>query len=144
MPDVLLSGPAGAGKTQEARRILDNAAAPTVALDFQTLYAALLLLERQPDGRYPERLTRHEYVLPMVEYLRQAGITGAAAMEIDVILTNSDGSALRRDELLRRLGAGATELVIDPGRAVVESRLSVDGTLSDQCGQAITRWYGRK
>ena len=143
MADALLSGPAGSGKTQEARRLIDHSAAPTVAVDFQSMYAALLLIERQPDGRYPERLARHEYMLPLVEYVRQAAITGAALMEIDAIATNSDGSALRRDSLLRRLGAGATERVIDPGRAVVESRLAVDGALSDQCGEAINRWYGR-
>ena len=144
MASILLSGPAGAGKTQEARRRLDTAAAPIVAVDFQAMYAALLLLERQPDGRYPERLTRHEYVLPLVEYVRQAAITGAALMEIDVALTNSDGSPLRRAELLNRLAAGAGEFVIDPGLDVVQERLSVDGTLSDQCGKAIQRWYGRK
>ena len=124
--------------------MIDNAAAPIVAVDFQSIYAALLLLERQPDGRYPERLTRHEYVLPLVEYVRRAAITGAALMEIDVALTNSDGSALRRAELLARLQPGAAELVIDPGLDVVTDRLSVDGTLSDGCGKAIKRWYGRK
>ena len=141
MPNTLLSGPAGAGKTQEARRILNESAAPVISLDFQTLYAALLLLERLPDGRYPERLTKHGYVLPMVEYLRQAGITGAAAMELDVILTNSDGNPPRRDTLLRRLGPGAAEVVIDPGIDVVRRRLAVDGVLSDQCEEAIDRWY---
>ena len=104
-----------AGKTQEARRIIDNAAVPTVAIDFQTIYAGLLLLERQPDGRYPERLSRHEYVLPLVEYVRQAPVTGAALMEIDAIFTNSDGSAARRVSILQRLGIGAAEQVIDPG-----------------------------
>ena len=143
MADTLLSGPAGAGKTQHAAALIDTAAAPIVALDFQSIYAALLLLERQPDGRYPERLTRHEYVLPLVEYIRRAGITGAALMEIDVALTNSDGSPIRRAELLNRLRPGAAELVIDPGLDVVQDRLSIDGTLSDQCGKAIHRWYGR-
>ena len=105
--------------------------------------AALLLIERQPDGRYPERLTRQEYVLPLVEYIRQAAVTGAALMEIDAIVTNSDGSALRRDSLLRRLAFGASERVIDPGIDVVRERLAVNGELSDQCAEAINRWYGR-
>ena len=143
MPNSLISGPAGAGKTQEARRILSESAVPIVAVDFQSLYAALLLIERQPDGRYPERLARHGYVIPLVEYIRQAAITGAALMDVEVAMTNSDGSAIRRDELLRRLGPGAAELVIDPGRDVVRQRLAVDGALSDQCDEAIERWYGR-
>ena len=144
MPNLLLSGPAGAGKTQEARRLIEESAAPTIALDFQTLYAALLLIERQPDGRYPERLAHQSYVIPMVEYLRRAGMTGAEAQQLNVILTNSDGSAVRRDLLLRDLGGGAVERVIDPGIDTVTERLSFNGTLSDQCGEAIHRWYGRK
>ena len=144
MPNTLISGPAGSGKTQEARRILTESAVPIVAVDFQSMYAALLLLERLPDGRYPERLDRHQYVIPLVEYIRQAAITGAALMEIEVAMTNSDGSPPRRDELLRRLGPGAAELVIDPGVDVVRERLAVDGALSDQCSEAINRWYGRK
>ena len=141
MPNILLSGPAGAGKTSEARRILNQSALPVIALDFQSLYAALLLLERLPDGRYPERLDKHKYVLPMVQYLRQAAITGATEMELEVVYTNSQGSPPRRDDLLRRLGPGAAEVVIDPGLDVVRRRLAVDGALSDQCEEAIDRWY---
>ena len=144
MPNILLSGPAGSGKTQEAkRRILTESAVPIVAVDFQALYASLLLLERTPDGRYPERLARHDYVIPLVEYIRQAAITGAELMNIEVAMTNSDGSVIRRDELVRRLGPGAAELVIDPGREVVRERLAVGGELSNQCDEAIERWYGR-
>ena len=141
MPNILLSGPAGAGKTSEARRILNQSALPVIALDFQSLYAALLLLERLPDGRYPERLDKHKYVLPMVQYLRQAAITGATEMELEVVYSNSQGSPPRRDDLLRRLGPGAAEVVIDPGIDVVRRRLAVDGALSDQCEEAIDRWY---
>ena len=50
-----ISGPAGSGKTQEARRLLDAAAGPMLAADFQSILAALLLLERLPNGRYPNR-----------------------------------------------------------------------------------------
>ena len=141
MPNILLSGPAGAGKTSEARRILNQSALPVISLDFQSIYAALLLLERLPDGRYPERLDKHKYVLPMVQYLRQAAITGATEMELEVVYTNSQRSPPRRDDLLRRLGPGAAEVVIDPGIDVVRRRLAVDGALSDQCEEAIDRWY---
>ena len=46
MPNLLLSGPAGSGKSQEARRVLEASTEPMVAADFQTLLAALTLLER--------------------------------------------------------------------------------------------------
>ena len=119
MPDILLSGPAGAGKTAEARRLLEAYPGPAVALDFQSLYAALLLLERQVDGRYPPREPQHQFAYPLVEYIRRAAITAARDREIGVILTNSDSDPERRAALLGRLKPGATERVIDPGRAVV-------------------------
>ena len=62
-------------------------------------------------------------------------------MELEVVYTNSQGRPPRRDELLRRLGPGAAEVVIDPGIDVVRRRLAVDGALSDQCQEAIDRWY---
>ena len=143
MAGVLISGPAGAGKTALARELLNNAATPTVAADFQTLYAALLLIERQPDGRYPERLESQGYAMALAEHLRRVIIIAAAEREIDVAVTNSDGSRVRRGTLLDALGPGAVETAIDPGIAVVRSRLAVGGVVSNQCESAIQRWYGR-
>ena len=115
---------------------------PMVAADFQAILAALLLLERLPNGRYPNRNpAQAAWLLPMAEAIRQTIITIAEEREIDVVTTNSDGSAARRGFLLGRLGPGATEKVIDPGINVVTERLSVDGVLSDDCGKAISRWY---
>ena len=109
MAGLLVSGPAGAGKTQLARTLLDNAATPTVAADFQSLYAALLLLERQPNGRYPERLESQAYALALAEYLRRVIMSVAPERDIAVITTNSDGSPVRRKTLLDALGTGAVE-----------------------------------
>ena len=142
MADTLLSGPAGAGKTAEARRLLEAYPGPAVALDFQSIYAAVLLLERMEDGRYPHREPQHQFAYPLVEYLRRAALTAAADREIEVVLTNSDSSPERRATLLGLLKPGAREVVIDPGRAVVVERLSdADGVLSDQCADAIGRWF---
>ena len=144
MAGLLISGPAGAGKTKEARRLLNAAATPMVVADFQSILAALLLLERLPNGRYPERNPAQlPWLLPLTEYTRQAIISGAAEMDVDVITTSSDGAATRRAALLQRLGAGATERVVDPGLDVVTQRLAgPGGELSDQCNNAIRRWYG--
>ena len=117
---------------------------PMVAADFQAILAALLLLERLPNGRYPNRNpAQAAWLLPMAEAIRQTIITFAEEREIDVVATNSDGSPDRRGFLLGRLGPGATERIIDPGISVVTERLSVEGELSIDCGKAITRWYGR-
>jgi hypothetical protein len=145
MPNLLISGPAGAGKTEEARRLLQASTEPMVAADFQTLLAALTLLERQPDGRYPQRReSQASWLLPLTEYLRMAIIGAAQTRGVGVVTTNSDGSPERRALLLSRLGPGAVERVNDPGIDIVTERLSVEGTLSDPCRDAINRWYGRR
>ena len=142
MASILLSGPAGSGKSQEARRILRESGEPMIAADFQSIVAALLLLERDSEGRYP---VRPEWVLPIAEYTRRAVITAARQRDISVLGTNSDGSPERRAKLLGLLGPGATERIIDPGREVVSFRLAdgLTGELSVECKGAIDRWYGR-
>ena len=144
MANLLLTGPAGAGKTAEARRVLEAATEPMVAADFQTILAALTLLERQADGRFPPRReSQAPWLLPLTEYVRMTIIGAAQERGVEVVSTNSDGSPERRALLLSRLGPGATETIIDPGIQVVSERLSVQGTLSDQCREAIQRYYGR-
>ena len=143
MPEnVLLSGPAGAGKSQKAKEILATFGGLAILVDFQSIYAALTGDERGPDGKYP---LRNEALLPIVEYVRRAAITGAVQSEIGVVATNSDGNPARRQFLLRQLGPVAVEEVVDPGRDVVEARLTdmTTGELSDDCRQAVDRWYGR-
>ena len=142
MPGILISGPAGGGKSQLARDLLREATEPTVQADFQSIVVALLGLSRGPDGKFPLRPT---WVLPLAEYVRQAVITGAQAREISVVATNSDGNPARRAALLERLGEGATERIIDPGEATVRARLAdpITGVLSDDCEKAIGRWYTR-
>ena len=142
MPSVLLSGPAGAAKSALARRLLAESSELAAIADFQSVYAAVSGDVRGPDGRYP---LRDDRLLPLTEYVRRAIITGALARDIPVIATNSDGDPTRRYSLLSQLGEGATERVVDPGRAVVAARLSdpETGALSGECDSAIGRWYGR-
>ena len=142
MPSILLSGPAGANKSAIARQLREDYPGVAAIADFQAIYAALTGDRRGPDGRYP---LRDPNLLPLVEYTRQAIITGAVAREIHVIATNSDGSPERRSKLLSSLGAGATERVADPGQNIVSARLAdpATGELSDECQRAIDRWYTR-
>ena len=143
MAGVLLSGPAGSAKSEEARRVLSATSGPAIASDFQAIVAALLLLDRGPDGKYP---VRPSWVLPLAEYVRRAAITGAQTRDIFTVVTNSDGDPTRRRALLSMLGDGAQERVIDPGLDVVTARLSdaATGELEPECDQAIQRWYGRR
>ena len=143
MAGLLISGPAGAGKSAIAREVLAAHTGPAVAADFQSLVVALLLLERGADGRYP---VRPPWVLPLAEFTRRAVITGAQNRDIFTVATNSDGSPGRRRQLLTLLGAGASEKIVDPGRDVVAARLAdaATGELDDECDAAISRWYSRR
>ena len=142
MPGILLSGPAGGGKSQLARDLLRKADNPTVAADFQAIVAALLLLQRGTDGKYPPRPA---YVLPIAEYVRQSVITAANERGIFLIVTNSDGAPARRKSLLDKIRGESSERIVDPGEEIVKARLAdeVTGELSDDCGQAVSRWFGR-
>ena len=144
MPNTLLSGPAGAGKSQRAQSMVASGEADAV-IDFQSILAAVLQLRRGEDGRYPPRDASAERVMPLVEAMRRDAIDYAVSAELEIVATNSDGDPERRQFLLDRLGVGATEIVIDPGREIVEARLadSVTGELTEQCSQAIGRFYDR-
>ena len=84
---------------------MSAATGPMVAADFQAILAALTLLERLPNGRYPNRIdAQASWLLPLVEAMRQTVISIAVDRGIDVVATNSDGSPERRAFLLGRLG----------------------------------------
>ena len=141
MPNVLLSGPAGGGKSQAARDAAAAVAGPAVIADFSAIYNALKLAQRGPDGKYPDRPTP-DPLLPLTESIRQRTILMAVERDVAVIATNSDGRPARRAYLLGLLGPGATERIVDPGRSVVSARLAgPGGGLSEACTAAVDRWY---
>ena len=132
MPEnVLLSGPAGSGESQAARELLRTGKVD-LAADFQSILAALLLLERDPvTGRYPQRDRAAEKLIPLAQAVRSTIIAEARERGLAVVATNSNGSPGQRQRLIAELG-GASERIIDPGREVVEQRLAdpVTGQLS--------------
>ena len=148
MPNRLLSGPAGANKSERARELLESATKPTVAADFTSLFNAVRLVERGPGGRFPERTAADEVYLPIAESLRRELIRSATRRGMDVVATNSDGNLSRRRELAALLSSAEldeVEEIIDPGEDEVTRRLSSrrTGRLSRACSNAIGRWYRR-
>ena len=143
--NLLISGPALAGKTELARERRLETLGPAVIADFQSIYAALLGIVRGPDGRFPLRMEADDFALALTEYTRKAIVTGARDREISVILTNGDGSLARRRYLLEFLGPGAGEEIVDPGEDEITRRLISRGRRSQtQCERAVRRWYSRK
>ena len=146
---TIIAGPAGAGKTQRAQEIIQelrNNGLNPVAADFQSIYAALLLIQRQSDGRFPERDPDYAYMLAMVEYVRSVIINRALRNEQPVVATVSEGPGGERYAALLALFNGAArEETIDPGVREVMERLSErNGDISDQCLEAMRRWYGNE
>ena len=141
MAGLLISGPAGAGKSERARRVRAETSGPVVIAEFQEIYASLLGIRRLESGRYPERLDRDAFAIPLAETTRRHIIEEAVGRGFDAVTTNSNSDLERRSSLLGLLGPGATEEVIDPGFDVVRDRLSIDGELSEQCEEALGRWF---
>ena len=147
-PNVLLTGPAGAGKSQVAAALIADLPR-SVVLDFQSLYAALLQQIRDDSGRYPPRLAEHEYIISLIAAIREDAIERAAEQGVTVVLTNSNGDPARRSVLLGLLrtaagGDGAREQIVDPGIRVIVERLTLPGATepSQQCIDAGDRYYG--
>ena len=145
MPNLLISGPAGAGKSAAARQELAASNEPGVILEIQEFYAILLGIRRDPEtGRFPERVEADAHALRLAEYLRRVAITASVARGIKTITSNSDGDVTRRRFLLGELGPGAVERVIDPGFEISVSNLQgPNGATSDQCRLAVARWFER-
>ena len=146
MASILLSGPAGAGKSKEGKRLLAESQQPTILVEYQEILAALLGISRDSaTGRYPERRPQDAYALPLAAAIRRYTIVEAVARDLDVVASNSDGDPERRAGLLRIMGPGASERIIDPGIGVVRERLTfgLDYEPSAQCEKAIQLWYGR-
>ena len=114
-----------------------------VLADVTELWAALAGAVRGPDGRYPVRLD-DDPALILARYLQAVAVRQGLQDGADVAVTTSRRN---RIEHWRQFAVqAATDFhvrTVDPGRQVVESRLSdADGNLSPACDQAIRRWYG--
>ena len=141
----ILRGPAGAGKDSWIR---SNYPAALLA-DATILWAAVSQAVRDPEtGKYPERPAT-DPALALALYLKATAIRFAATRpEIELWTTTSNSSAESIQRIQEKISAGGGELgqvvTLDPGREVVEARLSdaVSGELSPECEEAVQRWYG--
>lgn len=140
---TLLRGPAGSGKSGEAKRMLDGGGADVLA-DFTATYAALTAVERGDDGRYPVRETSDTRI-PITAAIVTAIERQALERGLRVVRTTSSSSETviaAAKALADRYGADYHEQTIDPGLDEAADRLRIDGELSDECAKALDRWYG--
>ena len=137
---VLIEGPAGSGKSQEAARMLAAGEAAILA-DLTALWAAMRGFERDADGKYPVR-TEDDPALRLSAFMRAAVVRQALREGLDTIVTSGTPSMATRWALVAQETGSAFEVrTIDPGQQVVRERLAVDGVLSSDCEKAVSRWY---
>ena len=144
MPGTLirLAGPAGAGKSGRARRMLAGGDADLV-VDFTALYVALSGVERDGEGKYPVR-GDDDPLLPVTHAVRAFVVGEALRRGFRTLRTSSSSADADRDRATaERHGADYREIVVDPGEDVIRARLAdpETGQLSTQCGTAMRRWY---
>ena len=138
---TLIEGPGGAGKSEIAEDALASGEADVLA-DLTLLWAAVRALRRGPDGRFPVR-PDSDPGLALAAYLRTTAVRQGLQQGRNVIVTTgTPDTALGWQRLAEDAGVPFNVRTIDPGRAVVERRLSIGGVVSDDCGRVIRRWYG--
>ncbi len=142
----LLRGPAGGGKSQRAKRLIEDGAADVQA-DYTALWAATRAVDRGPDGKYPTR-TADDPSVPMVSYLKAVVAREAVQRGLRILVTTSTGGDEEVDrwrDVAREAGAAFDVETVDPGPAVARARL-VDpetGELDPECEEALRRWYSQ-
>ena len=138
---LLLEGPAGSGKSQEAEALLASGEYHVLA-DLTALWAAVRAMRRGPDGRYPVRQD-NDPGLALAAYLRAVVVRQGLRDGLNVVVTSaSPGTATRWAQAAEELGVRFQVRTIDPGYAEAAARLADGGSLSVECQKALARWYG--
>ena len=140
----LVQGPAGGGKTDHARRLIEAGQAALQA-DITALHVALTGIVRDArTGKYPDR-DPNDPALRAAIYLQATIARYALRENLDVVVTTSQRNMIRRwQDLVDEYAATMTVTTIDPGIEVVTERLAdpVTQILSTECQISISKWYG--
>ena len=138
----LLEGPAGGGKSQLARDMLDAGQVDLLA-DVTALWVALSAVTRDSSGRYPVR-DNNDPALRAALYLQTTVARYGLREGLKVAVTTSQsGQAARWRALADELDTAMSVMTVDPGEDVARARLAdpQTGQLSGDCVFALSRWY---
>ena len=139
---TLVEGPVGSGKSEVLRNLLSTAAVDLVA-DTTPLWSALRLIERGPDGNFPERL-RSDPALLTALYLKTT--TARRALSEGLRVAASTSTPLQAEKwraIAAEFDAVFEVTTVDPGEAVVRERLGGEA-ITEECNAAVQRWYGSR
>lgn len=140
----LLQGPAGSGKSQLARDMLEAGEADVLA-DVTQLWAGIGGYERDPaTGKYPIRQD-DDPALDAALYVQATVVHFALRQNRNVIVTTSRPDQVERWKAVAdEYGAPMQVRTVDPGIDVIRARLAdaETGEVIDECEAAIGNWYG--
>ena len=114
-----------------------------VAADVTALWAAMGGHERGPDGKYPVRLET-DPALHTARYLQTVTAGFALREGYNVAVTTSQRDQVEKwGAVANRYNAPLSVRTVDPGREIIEARLSdpQTGELDPECVSAVSRWY---
>ena len=143
---TLVRGPAGAGKSQRVRSMLEDGELDAEA-DFTRLHVAISGVERDAEGRYPTRRD-DDPLVALAAYLKAVVVREGLRRGFRLAVTTSDSDQAeveRYRAMATEAGAAFDALTVDPGREVAAARLADPETdeLGQECAAALRRWYRR-
>ena len=106
---------------------------------------ALRGVRRNADGRYPIRTPDDPTITTgLAAYMRAVVVRQGLRQGLRVVVTSgTPDTAVKWSEVARENESPFSVVTVDPGEPVVRARLrEVNGEMSDECEQAVRRWYG--
>lgn len=141
---LLLQGPAGGGKSQVYRELINDGIYDFVA-DYTAIWAAIGNHVRQANGLYAVRQSTEPIVESgLVSYIQRATVRQGLRNGLDGIVTTSRrGMEQVYADIANETGTVMEVRTIDPGRETVTQRLAAQngGSLLPECEAALNRWY---
>lgn len=133
---VIVAGPPGAGKSSRVRRVLSELGDDAIAAEWTRIWAALRMIERDPQGRYPVR--RPSPVDSLITSVKKHAVNEASRRGLGLVV--STGSKLELAALRAVLPDAAVEMVEVPEQEALANLRRNYGNEAE-CPKAVQRWF---
>ena len=132
---VIVGGPAGSGKSVRVARTLGELGSSAVASEWTRLWAAIRLVERDAEGRFPVRTP--SAVDGLITQIRRDVVNQAVRRDLPLVV--STGSRIEL-EALRAILPRAEVQIIDTSEDQALANLQQNYPNEPECPKAVARW----